>query len=188
MTAVKVNTPESVIVGDEFDVPIAVDQVTNFDAGMFDIDTDKSLIELVSINDGDIGGTVIPVSIWAEISEGVYRILVNVPGFPGVTGSGSFAVLRFKGLDPGDALIDISNGFINDNEAQEIPAEWDGGLVKFFRPGDANGDGVVDAADITLIERIIVGLEPYTPAADANRDGKLNTADITTVERMIAGL
>ena len=53
---------------------------------------------------------------------------------------------------------------------------------------DANGDGVVNAADITCLERIIVGLEGVTPGADANGDGTVNVADITSIERAIAGL
>jgi hypothetical protein len=54
--------------------------------------------------------------------------------------------------------------------------------------GDANGDGIVNAADITAVERMIAGLEPATTSADANLDGKVNSADITKVERIIAGL
>jgi hypothetical protein len=56
------------------------------------------------------------------------------------------------------------------------------------KPGDANGDGVVDALDITKVERIIVGLDASTPGADANGDGNVNALDITKVERIIAGL
>lgn len=54
--------------------------------------------------------------------------------------------------------------------------------------GDASGDGLVDAVDITKVEMIIAGLVPKTPGADANRDGKVNSLDITKVERLIAGL
>ncbi|GAG13450.1 unnamed protein product, partial [marine sediment metagenome] len=35
-------------------------------------------------------------------------------------------------------------------------------------PGDANGDGSVNALDITKVERIIAGLDAQTPGADAN--------------------
>ncbi len=55
-------------------------------------------------------------------------------------------------------------------------------------PGDANGDGVVNALDITKVERIIAGLDASTPGADANQDGQINALDITKVERLIAGL
>jgi hypothetical protein len=55
-------------------------------------------------------------------------------------------------------------------------------------PGDANDDSVVDALDITAVERIIVELDVPTPGADANQDGNINSIDITKTERIIAGL
>jgi hypothetical protein len=55
-------------------------------------------------------------------------------------------------------------------------------------PGDANEDGVVNAQDITEVERIIAGLDAETEGADANEDGVVNAQDITKVERIIAGL
>jgi hypothetical protein len=53
-------------------------------------------------------------------------------------------------------------------------------------PGDANGDGVVNALDITKVERIIAMLDAETPGADANEDGFVNALDITKIERIIA--
>ena len=55
-------------------------------------------------------------------------------------------------------------------------------------PGDANGDGSVNALDITKVERIIAGLDSQTTGADANQDGNINALDITKIERIIAGL
>ena len=55
-------------------------------------------------------------------------------------------------------------------------------------PGDATGDGVVDARDITKVERVIATLDAETPGADANQDGNVNALDITKVERIIVGL
>jgi hypothetical protein len=55
-----------------------------------------------------------------------------------------------------------------------------------WTPGDANGDGVVNALDITEVERIIAGLDAETVGADANEDGAVNALDITMVEIIIA--
>ena len=55
-------------------------------------------------------------------------------------------------------------------------------------PGDANGDGVINAADITKIERIILELDPKTPGADANGDGEVDAADIGVIEYMMLGI
>ena len=57
-----------------------------------------------------------------------------------------------------------------------------------FIPGDANGDGNINALDITKVERIMAELDAETPGADANQDGNINALDITKVERIIAGL
>jgi hypothetical protein len=65
---------------------------------------------------------------------------------------------------------------------------WSFTTVPTVIPGDANGDGVVNALDITKVERIIAGLDAQTPGADANQDGNVNALDITKVERIIAGL
>ncbi len=58
-------------------------------------------------------------------------------------------------------------------------------LVTTVLPGDATGDGVVDARDITKVERIIAHLDPPTPGADANQDGFIDARDITKVEMII---
>jgi hypothetical protein len=65
---------------------------------------------------------------------------------------------------------------------------WSFTTVQEVIPGDANGDGNVNAVDITNVERIIVGLDAETPGADANGDGNVNAMDITKIERIIAGL
>ena len=66
---------------------------------------------------------------------------------------------------------------------------WSGATVTAVTlPGDANGDGQVNALDITKVERIIAGLDASTPGADANQDSNINALDITKVERLIAGL
>jgi hypothetical protein len=88
------------------------------------------------------------------------------------------------------STISLSNGMLANNLAEEIAATWVGDLVDVTSvlPGDANGDGNVNALDITKVERIIAGLDAATPGADANQDGNVNALDITKIERIIAGL
>jgi len=54
-------------------------------------------------------------------------------------------------------------------------------------PGDCSGDGVINALDITCVERVILELDPETPGADANGDGEVNAQDITKIEIIILG-
>jgi|GEM_PF-1162542 len=59
-------------------------------------------------------------------------------------------------------------------------------------PGDSNGDGKVNAKDITQIKMFISGTADidvtYQVNADVNGDGKINAKDITLIKRAIAGL
>ncbi|MBN2240629.1 MAG: right-handed parallel beta-helix repeat-containing protein [Dehalococcoidales bacterium] len=56
------------------------------------------------------------------------------------------------------------------------------------QPGDANGDGTIDAFDITKIVRIILELDPPTPGADADGNEIINVLDISKTARIILGI
>jgi hypothetical protein len=92
----------------------------------------------------------------------------------------------FAGLADGTyqyyAYVTDASGNSAKTETRTITVDTDG------RPGDTNSDGIINTADLTLLERIIAGLDAATPDADANQDGKINTADLTTVEVIIAGM
>ncbi len=274
--SVSAGAPAEAVKGSAFTVSVDISSVTAFDAGQFDVTFDESLVQLEDVTAGQIGGTGVPVDLWSEVSSGTYRIIVNVPGVPGVSGSGSLAVLHFQAADAatGTSAVNLSNGFLNNNLAVQIPATWTGDSVLVCHavaittsavpggwvgtaystslaasggngsytwslssgslpagltlnssgaitgtpaaagetaftvtvtdghlassgalsiqvsqePGDANGDGQVDTADITRVERTIVGLDSATSGADANGDSVINSADITIIERKIAGL
>lgn len=275
-TAVTIDAPAEVVKGSTFTVSVDITDVTAFDAGQFDVSINESLVQLDDVTAGQIGATQVPVDLWSEVGSGTYRIIVNVPGVPGVSGSGSLAVLHFQASSSsaGSSTVSLSNGFLNNNLATQITATWSGGSTLVcdsvvittstvpggmvgsaysaslaasggsgsytwsvssgslptgvslsaagaitgtptaagdftftvratdghltgsrtlsiqisLEPGDANGDGSVDTADITKVERIIVGLDGSTSGGDANSDGAVNSADITTIERNIAGL
>ena len=91
-----------------------------------------------------------------------------------------------------DTLGQSSPVGISQNSNYRLEAGfWSGATVAappVSLPGDATGNGEIDAMDITKVERIIAGLDAQTPGADANQDGKMNACDITKVERIVAGL
>jgi len=150
------------------------------------------VLELTSVTSGLIDSTTIPVSALNEISSGTWRVVQNVEGTDGVSGSGYLAVLNFHviGAEGTSSTITLSSGMLGDNTATEIPATWVGDSIDVTAvlPGDANGDGNVNALDITKVERIVAGLDAETPGADANQDGNINSLDITKTERIAAGL
>ncbi len=56
-------------------------------------------------------------------------------------------------------------------------------LLGFFLPGDANGDGKVDTADLTKIKSLLGqrgGTSAYSFDADTNRDGRIGKSDVKT--------
>ncbi len=93
-----------------------------------------------------------------------------------------------NGLALGDytANIVIAN---NDPAPGENPTIVPVSLqVILFIPGDANGDGLLNALDITTVEMVVGGILAATPGADANGDGFLNALDITTTEMIVGGV
>ena len=189
---VSIDAPATATPDSDFTANINITEVTDFDACNYDFSFDASVLRLDNVTSGLIGSTAIPVDIYNEISSGTWRVVQNVAGTAGVTGSGYLAVLHFHVIgSAGDSsAISLSNGILANNLAEEITATWVGDSVDITSviPGDANGDGNVNALDITKVERIVGGLDAETPGADANQDGNINSLDITKTERIAAGL
>ena len=60
--------------------------------------------------------------------------------------------------------------------------------VKPGVPGDVNGDGYVNGADVDAVAKHIMGQTPdvfYEEAANVNGDGKIDAADIVLIVNMI---
>ena len=141
---VSINTPTHVAPGSDFTATVDISNVSGFDAANFDVSYDPDVLEIadstpgVGITNGMINGTPIPVDMTNVIQEGtgagdprVIRVLANVPGFPGITGSGYLAELHFHvtGSAGDSSNIGLVNGALSNYEAQEIPATWAGGSV-----------------------------------------------------------
>ncbi len=192
LVTVSIDAPDEAAPDSDFTANVNISGVVDFDACNYDVSFDASVLRLDDVTSGLIGSTTIPVDMYNEISSGTYRVIQNVPGLAGVSGSGYLAVLHFHviGSESDSSTITLSNGMLSNNLAEEIAATWVGDTVDVTSvlPGDANGDGNVNALDITKIERIIVGLDAETPGADANQDGSVNALDITKIELIIAGL
>jgi len=189
---VSIDAPDEAAPDSDFTANVNISEVVDFDACNYDVTFDASVLRLDNVTSGLIGSTTIPVDIYTEISSGTWRVIQNVPGLTGVSGSGYLAVLHFHVIGSGgdSSTISLSSGMLANNLAEEIPAAWVGDSVSVpsVVPGDANGDGNINALDITKVERTIGGLDAETPGADANQDGSVNALDITKIERIIGGL
>jgi len=190
---VSIDAPDEPVSPDsDFTANVNISEVVDFDSCNYDVSFDASVLRLDNVTSGLIDSTTVPISIYNEISSGTWRVVQNVEGTAGVSGSGHLAVLHFHVIgSAGDSsTISLSNGMLANNLADEITATWVGDSVNVTSvlPGDANGDGNINALDITKVERIIAGLDDETAGADANQDGNINALDITKVELIIVGL
>jgi len=128
---VSIDTPAGVAPGSDFTASISISEVTDFDACNYDVSFDASVLRLDIVTSGMIGSTEIPVDLYNEVTSGIYRIIQNIPGLAGVTGSGYLAELHFHVIGSiGDSsLVGPSNGVISDIAAGEIEATWVEGAV-----------------------------------------------------------
>jgi len=178
---VSVKAPETVSPGDNFTAYILISDVTNFDACDYEVSFDSSVLNLTSVAPGAIGNTIIPVDIFNKYQPGKCSVVQNLPGLTGVSGSGTLATLRFNALRDGNTTIALTNGTVCNTEAVTLNTAWQGAAIKVDivaslkaqinalmqrlqlleqRPvGDVNGDGNINAGDITKLERIIVKLD-----------------------------
>jgi len=129
---VRIDAPDEVAPDSDFTANVNISEVTDFDACNYNVSFDALVLELSSVSSGLIGSVTIPVDIYNEVSPGTYRVVQNVPGLDGVSGSGYLAVLHFHtiGSEDDSSTISLANGMLSDNLAQEIPATWVGDSVR----------------------------------------------------------
>ena len=147
----------------------------------------------------DATGVAVDTTVSITFSEAMDASTITTSSFilDSVSGSVSYDSGTYTATFTPSANLDGSTTYtatlstaITDVAGNPLAAEysWSFITVQTVIPGDANGDGNVNALDITKVERIIAGLDAETPGADANGDGNINALDITKVERIIAGL
>jgi hypothetical protein len=128
---VSLSAPAEVTPDSNFTAAISISEVVDFDACNYDVYFDESVLRLDSVNPGMIGSTGIPVDLYNELSPGSYRVIQNVPGLAGASGSGYLAEMHFHvvGTAGDTSLLGPSNGVISDITALEIEATWLEGTV-----------------------------------------------------------
>jgi hypothetical protein len=131
---VSIDTENSVSEGSYFIVKINIGNVTNFDAANYDVTYDPSVLEVTDVTDGLIGSSPIPIAMWRAIKPGSVRLINNVPGLPGVSGSGYLAEIHFHAIGSigNPSEINLTNGVLSNTSANEIHATWVGYLVHVY--------------------------------------------------------
>ena len=132
---VSVNAPEYVL--DTFEVTIDVTDVIDLDSGTFDLTFDPDVINVLEVEAGNIDDTEIPKGGNHLLDDGRLRILFNIKGVDGVSGSGYLAKIIFEVVgDTGTSIIDMPADISDDPDDRrrmlsdigydEIPANWFG--------------------------------------------------------------
>ena len=129
---VSIDAPNEAAPHSDFTANVDISEVVGFDACNYDVTFDASVLRLDNVTLGLIDSTTIPVDIYNEVSPGTYRVIQNVPGLTGVSGSGYLAVLHFHviGSQGDSSTISLSDGMLSDNLAEGIPATWVGDSVR----------------------------------------------------------
>jgi hypothetical protein len=180
---VSINAPAQVTPGEDFTANVDISSVTDFDACQYDVTFDPLVLRLDDVTEGLIGSTAVPVDIYNELSAGTFRVIQNVPGLSGVTGSGYLAVLHFHVLGSGgdSSAIDLSNGVLSDITASQIPAVWNGDSVTV--QGDTTPPTVVSTSPTSGATGVAVDTVVTATFSEA-----MDAATITASSFTIAGV
>jgi len=125
---VTVNAPA--YVEETFTASIDVDNITDFNSGQFDLSFDSTIVNVTAVADGHVDGETIPVDRWEFMDKDRIRVILDVSGISGVSGSGYLAKISFEvvGKSGDRSVLDIQptsskDAVLVDTEAEEIPVE-----------------------------------------------------------------
>lgn len=121
-TTVSLTTPE-LVKGSTVYAAVEIDDVNNLDAGQFDLSFNPDVLKIVNVEDGSIVGTKIPVQ-WRSIDADTVRVIFNLEGVTGISGSGQLARIGFEVIGDGESNLLISSGLLGNTEANQIDTNW----------------------------------------------------------------
>lgn len=147
---------------------------------------DPDVVQVTSVDAGDIDG----VSVDIDNEAGTVDISAGQES--GLTDP-LLAVVQLEAVASADSSTSLAFGstqtFLDDTGGL-LPADIDAGSVTVepeteCELGDVNGDGAVDAADATLLQRYIAGYDvgpDFTASCgDLDGDGEVTTADVVAL-------
>lgn len=153
-TEVRINTPEWVE-GTTVYAILEINNVGNLDSGQFDLSFDSSVLKVVNVEDGSIEGTKIPVQ-WRSIDADTIRVIFNLEGVTGITGSGQLAKIGFEVTGHGDSTLDISKGLLVDTEANEISTNWGVNTAKDEHESTPGFEAVIALMGLIVISCLFI--------------------------------
>jgi hypothetical protein len=119
---ISIDTPE-MEEGKTVYATVNIDNVENLDAGQFDLVFNPDVLKIVSVENGSIGKTEIPVQ-WRSVDSETVRVIFNLEGVTGVSGSGQLASIGLEVIGNGKDNLRISDGLLGNTEANSINTDW----------------------------------------------------------------
>ena len=175
---VSIGAPTQVAAGTDFIAMVNIGNVTNFDSTNYDVTFNPALLQVGNVTSGLISGTTIPVDMWSVITPGTLRVIQNVPGLSGVSGTGNLSQIRFHVIGSAGNIsqINLANGVLSDTSANQIQATWVNGSVQITTVLTASfsanpREGIGNYTTFTFTDVTTGGTPPYTYKWDFNNDG-----------------
>ena len=151
-TQVCVDAPD--VVSGTFNVTIDVYNVIDLDSGQFDLSFNSSVVNVTDVYDGNMGGTTVPIDAWNFTDADTIRVLFNLPGVDGISGSGQITTISFEmtGAVGDTSALDIADGrLLVDTESDKISALWFDSEIVIGVPVTVNAPEVAtDSFDATI--------------------------------------
>ena len=150
---ITVNAPAAV--SDSFEVQIEVEDVTDLDAAQFDLSFDPDLLTVTSVSDGEINDEAVPVKKWSldPAGPGRLRVILDLPGVDGVSGSGVLARIGFDPVGDGVSKLLLGDVILGDIHADDIKGvQLESSTVEVTLPGGT----VISISDVAAVGTITV--------------------------------
>ncbi len=178
--------------GETVDIGIGMDIWDGVSCMVFSPEYDHSVMTLKNITCNIDYGTF----MWNEDTENPKFLWYNHEDYSFSYGNNqpSFTMTFEISADAADGMYNINlnydqNNICND-QCELVSLNVSEGSVEIFRfiKGDVNDDLSIDAADLVLLSRYILGLEAEVQeGADVNQDGMIDGRDVVKLARHMVG-
>ena len=167
---VRVTAQKSVEEGETFVVTIDVDSVTDLNSAQFDLSFDPDVVEVSDVEEGEINGEEMPISMWIlNPDKDTVKVLAVMPIGEAVSGSGYVAEIEFevKGDKGEKSELNLSNGKLYNISAKRIEAVWQGAEITIGEIIEEGEEEEEEEEEPTPTPTLEPGVTP-TPAPEAN--------------------
>ncbi len=198
----KLNAPATAKMGDTITVTVSLESNKGYAGLKYDLGFDSTQLSLLTAKfEGDFAGDGSAAGMLGMFSDDKTRaaslVLPADKSDAGeTTKTGTLATYTFKVLANGtkdaatnvNITLTVKDAFDKDLNSRSVNTPTATVSVEYTDRllGDANGDGVVNAKDVTYLKRYNAkwsGYDVELSVGDVNKDGVINAKDVTYLKR-----